>query len=274
MKSVYNSAILVFTLFFLSLPGHAAKGLSAEEAQTFLHDSGLDVLIESLTPAMEQQLNLQRLTQANQLQFDEAEQAIKQAIDSIQGNALAISYLTTQADVKNLKKAMEFLDSPLGEKIAIEERLASEPDAQLEMQAYAMQMSKTPPSEQRIQLILSLTQALNADQVMLNLMKGVFFSLVDITDGLTPEASAGLKKDLQAEWQQLEPMLTQQFSQFMVMGSHYTYRNLSDVELKSYIEFLNTESGQAYWKAGLKIVDLYLQAFAKELVAIIKQERD
>lgn len=274
MKPVYSLAIIIFSLLCFALPAQAEKGLSPEEAQIFLHDSGLDVLIESLAPLMEQQLNLQRLTQANQLQFEDAEQAIKQAIDSIQGNSLAISYLTTQADVKNLKKAMEFLDSPLGKRIASEERLASEPDAQLEMQAYAMQMSKNPPSEQRIQLILSLTDALNADQVMLNMMKGVFFTLVDITEGLTPEASAGLKKDLQTEWQQLEPMVTQQFSQLMVMSSHYTYRNLSDAELKSYIDFLNTESGQAYWKAGLKIVDLYLQAFAKELVAILKQERD
>lgn len=273
MKSNYRLAVLLVALLCLSLPGFAAKGLSEQEAQTFLHDSGLDVLIASLAPAMEQQLNLQRLTQANQLQFDEAERAIKQAINNIQGNQLALVYLTSEADSENLKTAMQFLASPLGRRIAVEEREASQPDAQLEMQAYAMQMAQTPPSEKRIQLIQSLADALNADQVVLTLMKGIFYSLLEVTEGLTPDASTALKASLDAEWQQMEPMLTEQFSQFMVMGAHYSYRNLSDAELKSYIDFLNTESGQAYWMAGLKVVDLYLQAFAKELVNIIKQQQ-
>jgi hypothetical protein len=273
MKPIYHFSALILTLMCLSFPGFAAKGLSEADAQTFLHDSGLDALIDSLAPTMEQQLNMQRLTQANQLQFAEAEDAIKQAINNIQGNELALNYLTTEADSKNLKAAMQFLASPLGRRIAVEEREASSPQAQLEMQAYAMQMAKTPPSEQRIELIQSLADALNADQVILSLMKGIFFTLVDVTEGLTPDASAGLKADLEAEWQQMEPMLSGQFRQFMVMGSHYSYRNLSDDDLKSYIDFLNTESGQAYWMAGLKIVDIYLQAFAQELVAIIKQQK-
>jgi hypothetical protein len=274
MKPVYQFTALILTLMCLSFSAYSAKGLSEQEAQTFLYDSGLDTLIESLGPAMEQQLNLQRLTKTNQLAFDQAEAAIQQAIASIQGTDLAMLYLTTDADTKNLKQAMAFLASPLGRRIAAEERAASGPDSQLEMQAYAMEMSKTPPSEQRIQLVQSLADALNADQVILNLMKGVFYTLVDVTEGLTPEASSALKADLDAEWQQMEPMLTAQFRQFMVMGTHYSYRNLNDADLQRYIDFLNTESGQAYWMAGLKIIDIYLQAFARELVTIIKQQKN
>jgi len=230
-------------------------------------------LIESLAPTMEQQLNLQRLTQTNQLQFDETERAITEAIQAVQGKELALNYLTTQADTRNLKEAMRFLASPLGRRIAEEERAASAPDAQLEIQAYAMQMAQTPPPEKRIQLVQSLADSLNADKVILTLMKGIFYSLLDVTEGLTPNATDELKANLDAEWAQMEPMLSEQFTQFMVMGAHYSYRNLSDEELKRYIEFLNTESGQAYWMAGLKIVDIYLQAFTKELVALIKKQK-
>jgi hypothetical protein len=273
MKPLYRISVLILTLLCLSFSANAAKGLSEQEAQTFLYDSGLDTLIESLGPAMEQQLNLQRLTQTNQLAFDQAEAAIQQAVASIQGTDLAMLYLTTEADTEKLKQAMAFLASPLGRRIAAEERAASGPDSQMEMQAYAAEMAKSPPSEQRIQLVQALADALNADQVILNLMKGVFYTLVDVTKGLTPDASADLKASLDAEWQQMEPMLTAQFKQFMIMGTHYSYRNLSDEELKRYIDFLNTESGQAYWMAGLKIIDIYLQAFARELVSIIKQQK-
>lgn len=270
MKQLLALSALIIMLLSLSLPSLASKGLSDSQAQTFLHDSGLDTLILSLPEAMEQQLNLQRLTETNQLAFDEAKVAITQAIQSIQDRNLAIQYLTTEADAELLKGAMTFLASPLGQRIAVEERAASSADAQLEMQAYAMEMAKTPPSDERIKLIQRLADALNSDQVIITLMKSTFYSLVGITEALTPDAAATLKAGLDEEWGKIEPMLREQFGQFMIMGAHYSYRNLSDADLKNYTEFLNTPSGQAYWKTGIEIIDLYMKTFIKELVSIMK----
>ena len=69
MKRLLTLSTLFLALISLSLPSMASKGLSDSQAQTFLHDSGLDTLISSLPEAMEQQLNLQRLTETNQLKF-------------------------------------------------------------------------------------------------------------------------------------------------------------------------------------------------------------
>jgi hypothetical protein len=251
----------------------ASNALSDSQAQTFLHDSGLDTLIASLPETMEQQLNLQRLTETNQLKFEEAQAAITLAVKNIQGRDLALKYLTTQADAESLKGAMEFLASPLGQRIAVEERAASSADAQLEMQAYAMEMAKTPPSQERIKVIQNLAGALNSDQVILTLMKGTFYSLLNITESLTPDASAALKAGMDEEWNKIEPMLTEQFGQYMIMGAHYSYRNLADADVKSYTEFLVTPSGQAYWKAGIEIINLYMQEFVKELVSIIQETK-
>jgi hypothetical protein len=268
--------LLVFSTLFLmlisfSLSSTAAKGLSESQAQTFMHDSGLDTLIESMPETMEQQLNLQRLMETNQLKFDEVEAAISQAAQSIQSRDLALKYLTTQANAESLKGAIDFLATTLGQRIAVEERAASSADAQLEMQAYAMQMAQTPPSSERIKLVQNLAGALNSDQVILTLMKGTFYSLLDITEALTPDMAATLKAGLDEEWNKIEPMLNEQFGQYMIMGAHYSYRNLADADLKSYTDFLNTPSGQAYWKTGIEIITLYMQEFVKQLVDIIKE---
>lgn len=270
MKRFAALSTLLLMMLFLALPSLAAKSLTDAQAQAFLHDSGLDTLISSIPQTMEQQLNLKRLTETNQLKFEEAETAIKQAAQGIQNTDIALNYLTNKADANLLKGAIEFLASPLGQRIAVEERAASSADAQLEMQAYAMQMAQTPPPVERIKLVQSLADALNSEEVILTLMKGTYYSVLDITEDITPDASDALKSSLDSEWNKMEPMLKAQFGEFMVMGAHYSYRNLSDEDLKSYIDFLNTPSGQAYWKAGIEIIDLYMQQFAKELVQIIK----
>jgi hypothetical protein len=273
MKQLLTLSTLFVILLSLALPSMASKGLSDTEAQTFLHDSGLDTLIASFPDTMQQQLNLKRLTETNQLKFDEVQSAITQAAHSIQSRDLAINYLTTEADAENLKGAMVFLASPLGQRVAVEERAASTADAQLEMQAYAMQMAQTPPTAERIKLIQDLAGALNSDQLILTLMKGTFYSLLDITEALTPTMAESLKTGLDEEWSKLEPMLQSQFAEYMIMGAHFSYRNLPDADVKSYIDFLHTASGQAYWKAGIEIIHLYLQAFVKELVVTIKADK-
>ncbi len=273
MKKITRFALLSLVLLWVSINSYAANGLSVKDAQTFLHDSGLDALIDSLAPTMQQQLNLQKLSEANQLQFEEAEAAIIEAIQSVQNPDLAMQYLTTQADADSLKETMRFLSSPLGKRVTTVERESSTPEAQLEMQAYIAEMAKSPPPRERIELINSLTNSLNADKVMLTLMRGIFYSLLDVTQGLSPNASSGLKDALDAEWNRLEPVLTEQFKQFMTMGSHYSYRNLSDGDLKDYIAFLNTNSGQVYWMTGVEIINIYLKAFSSELVTILKRQR-
>lgn len=273
MKRLLAFSAFFFMLVALSLPSMAANGLSQSQAQTFLYESGLDALISSLPETVEQQLNLKRLTETNQLKFDEAEAAITQAAKSIQTNDLALNYLTTKVDADKLTGALAFLASPLGHRISLEEREASTPSAQVEMQAYAMQMAQNPPPSERIKLVQRLTAALNSDEVILTLMRGTFYSLLEITEELNPEASVSLKEVLDSEWNKMEPMLNEQFNQFMIMGAHYSYRNLSDEDLNRYIEFLNTNSGKAYWSTGIQIVKLYLQQFIKEMVTILEQEK-
>ena len=243
----------LLVLFSLSI--NAAAGLSESEAKAFLNHSGLDSMIESLPETMGQQLNLQRLIEANKLSTEKVQQALQAASLKIQSTDLALSYLQTEADQKNLKEAMTFLASPLGKRITEEERAASTSEAQMEMQAYMMQLAQNPLSAERQALIQTLSDVLNADQLILTVMKGTFYSLLEITEAISPEKAVKLKQGVDAEWNQIEPMLKAQFSEFMIMGAQYSYRNVSDQDIKAYIAFLKTPSGQAYWRAGIEIIE-------------------
>tara|TARA_R110001592_G_scaffold177076_2_gene417318 strand:- start:129499 stop:130260 length:762 start_codon:yes stop_codon:yes gene_type:complete len=251
----------------------AAKGLSESQAKKFLQDSGLDALISSMPEAMEQQLDLQRLTEKNKLKLASVKSATSKAAQHIDNQRFALNYLTKQADAERLKGAIEFLKTPLGRKVVVEERAASSAEAQTEMQAYTKSMATSPPSPERIKLIQDLADSLNSDLVLMSLMKGTFYSLLDITRALNPDMAATLKAGLDEEWYKLEPKISAQFNQYMVVGAHYSYRNLSDAEVEGYMDFLNTPSGQAYWKTGIAIINLYMQEFIKELVSNIKASK-
>ena len=260
--------ILLSLIVLLFLPSSFlfASELKEERAQKFLHDSGLSELIGSLPQALEQQLNLPRLIAVNTIQQDAAQQALNVALSQVDGQQLALTYLTSKPIAQRLTGTVNFLASPLGQKISIQERAAATPDAQLEMQAYAMQMATNPPTSLRTKLIQDLTVAQNADQVILTLMKGTFYSVLEITQLINPELAKELTVDMDTAWSKMKPVLSEQFAQFMVMGAQYSYRNISDKEIKAYIQFLNTPSGKAYWQTGLDIIDLYLKRFVSAFV--------
>ncbi len=264
-----SARILPFLL--LVLLSHAvpvlAKGLTADEAKKFLHDSGLRDLIASLPESMNQQLDAKRLSTNSAMSLDKTRQAIAKAAQKVDGEKIALVYLSQDTRAEDLAEALKFLASELGQRISAEERSASRPEAQIAMQAHAQEKASKPVDQPRIEMLEKLSSALNADQVVIQLIKGVYFSVLDAVSVIKPSKAKSLEQHMAQEWQSMEPMLRQQFSQFMLMGADYSYRNLSDENLLAYIAFLNSESGQAYWQVGVDIIDLYIQGFVSELVA-------
>jgi hypothetical protein len=266
-------SLLLVLCFYPTFLLADSGGLDEKQAQQFLNDSGLNDLIEALPSTMQQQIDLKRLTLSSRLGLERTEQAILKATKDIDGQQIALLYLTEKNKAKKLSGAMTFLSSPLGQRISVEERAASKPEAQAEMQAYAMQLAATPPSLTRSETIQTLAEALNADKLVLNMMKGVFFSVLDVSKLIAATGTKQLEVEMEEQWQSMLPTLRTQFSQFMLMSAHYSYRNIADDDLNDYITFLNSDNGQAYWRTGVDIIDLYLQGFVSELVEEISIAR-
>lgn len=268
MNALVNRALAFLLLVFVS---HAAplmaKGLSIEEAKQFLHDSGLSELIASLPDSMGQQLDMKRLSVNSSVSFEKTSAAVTHAAKKVDGEQIAMVYLSQDQRAEDLSEAIKFLASPLGQRISTEERAASTPEAQQKMQRYFQEQSFKSVKQDRAQLLEKLSLALNADKVVIQLMKGVYFSVLEAVAVINPNKAAALEARMNQEWQSMEPMLSQQFSEFMLMGANYSYRNLNDEDLSAYITFLKSKPGQAYWQVGVDIVDLYIQGFVSELVS-------
>ena len=265
MNYIASIILLVFLQCNLAFASEEKVGLSLKQANQFMTYSGMDELIQSLPQSMSQQLNLHRLMLIRDMTQDEAKQAVSKAISQVDGATIAINYLTRNNKAQALSDALDFLASPLGLRISHEEKAASSPDGQLAMQAYAKQLLEISPTKARETLIKQLSTALNAEQVVLEVMKGTVFSILKVAETINSQALETLRPEIESEWRQMKPALRNQLAQYMVMSSHYGYRNISSKDLKEYMAFLATDSGKAYWHAGIEVIDLYIKQFVIEL---------
>ncbi len=268
-----NKGILVTLLVLcFSSVSVLAKGLSVEQSQRYLHDSGLGQILDSMPEMMAQQINLERLSAKNQEDIEKASQAIQQAIAEINGQSLAIDYLTTHGDAEKINEAFAFLETEVGKRILAAEAQANTPSAAMEMQKYAMEMASNPPNDSRISVVQGLVDQIRTDRWMYKIMESAFFASVDLMETLDKQLAVELRSAMENEWQTIKPMLEAQMEQGILMGAYYSYRNLSDDDIRAYSAFLETPAGQSYAETGMEIINQYMQAFLREMMMSIQRE--
>ncbi len=260
----------IFILVIFNLSVAQAENLSVEQAQKFLHISGLQQGIDMLPQQFEQQINLQRLLTEDIVEHEKIGSLMNEAIAEIDGQGLALNYLTTNSKAGGLSHAISFLETDLGKAIVVAESQANEPVFQAEMQKYAHEMAtNNSTSTERLELVQKLIRSLHVEDVMMNMVKGMMFSTLDIFKAVKPEAADFMEAELEKQWQSMEGVLKAQFSEYLSLSTHYIYKDISDQNLSEYIAFLNSKNGQVYWTSSMDIFNLYLNEFTKNFVNLI-----
>ena len=264
--------LLTTLLLLLHITFTNASTLTVEQVQKFISISGLASAIDSMPSQFRQQFNLQALVREDKISTEKASKAMEEALAQTNGYQIAESYLLSRSDAASLVNAITFLESNLGRTIVAAEALANEPEFQLEFQSYALEMSKNPPSDERAQLIRELNASLNSEDVIVEMVKTMMFVAVDFFKEFDPEVSESMESELEAEWQKVEPMLRGQMSQYIVLASHYVYKNLTNKQMNQYMDFLNSKDGQIYWEASMGIFQVYINDLVKNMLTSIVEE--
>ena len=249
-----------------------AEGLSPGQAQKFIEISGLGALFDSLPEQVEQQINLDTLVNASSFTSEKAAAGMREATANINVRELAEQYLINTADGEGLTKTIRFLESDLGRLVVQQEMKAAEPDFEANMAAYAQSLAQTPPPAERVALVQGLSQALHVEESMTEMMRSVLFSVIDALEIHNPEAAKIARDELEQQWAMMEPMLAGQLANYATLSSYYTYKDLSDDELRQYIDFLSSDDGQIYWKASIEITTLYIDQLMRELVRVLESD--
>lgn len=142
--------------------------------------------------------------------------------------------------------ALAFYQSPLGRKIVAAETKAT---TQAELLRHANGLPTLQAGSNRELLIRHLAQALPITEAGAEVSLALAGMAADSLSQMLPGVLGGAQADglLQEQRQRLMQQMAGEVDNTLL----YVYRDLSDPELEEYVQFAQSEAGQAYYRAAL-----------------------
>ncbi|MCQ4308587.1 hypothetical protein NA645_11405 [Pseudomonas stutzeri] len=201
------------------------------------------------------------LTAAQQRYKNSLPPAVYQALVTNSNQRFAVDAIDQRAkqalrqNLSDPQPALDFFQSPLGRKVVSAETLAGRRE---QLTRYENGLPRMEAGSNRQLLIRHLAQALPAAEagaeVSLALAGVAADSLSQMIPGLLGGGQAQGLLDSQRE------RLQQQVESDLDNTLLYIYRDLEDAELEQFVEFAQSQAGQAYYKAALQALRAGLAA--------------
>jgi hypothetical protein len=236
---------------------------------TLLERSGLKVQLESLSAGVRVQFLLGR----GRLSGDD-----RLTIDRIVSGRFSAAALYARIRLEfeqnlesaKLAKALEWYDSPLGQRIT-----------GLELASLVSDGGQTPdfendrPSERRLDLIRRLDTGGGASDTTVDVTMAIVRSLTRAFQPGLPAVARLSRGQLEHELTQVRSLTLERIRRACLLNMLTAYRDLTDQELEQYVRFVESEGGQWYMSVMngtlLIAVDAAAEATATELAAAVPQ---
>jgi hypothetical protein len=242
------AALAAGLLISLLLPLPNAAGADETAAQTMrdlYESSGLRSQVASTAELVSQGLAQQPGRIAPET-LDAARRAVQRAYDAGALEAALLANLASRYDAGHAASSLAWLRSPLGQRIARLEGASATSDGVRRMQQFALGLENDPPSPQRQALERRFEAVLKTAESMLELTMATSLGLAIALDTTHPaDRRAGpdeMRAEVEARRAWLQPMLRR----VAMVGFFFTYRELSDDEIETYIGFAESEAGRWY----------------------------
>jgi hypothetical protein len=185
--------------------------------------------------------------------------------------------LREKLTAQDIKKVLNWLDSPLGKKCTQLEEAASTPEALAEMEKYADRMQNSPPTAQRLNILRKLDSAIKATKsnVEMAINTQVAVALAILTT--FPLEQQGSPEDILREVGKNRPNLEAAVREQVLISLLYTYKSLTDNEIQQYIEFATSPIGSKYHSVATAALNKAFLGgsirWGKKIGDAIKQEK-
>lgn len=160
-------------------------------------------------------------------------------------------------DQKRLSAALEWLRSPLGKKVSGLELKVNDPGRIQELQKFSARLKEKPATKERMALVQRLDDAAGATQFSLHMNLAGFRSLAKAVDATLPPAKRLQEGQLEKLADEMKAKLQGPLRENTLTSFLFTYRSLSDNELKQYVGFAETDHGRWFHRV---LTEGFLQA--------------
>lgn len=145
---------------------------------------------------------------------------------------------------QHLRAALQLYGSPLIRRISNFEAQASTPEALGQMQEFAAQLRRQPPSAERVTLIRRLDEANGVTELNLEVLIATVRGITLALDAARPEDKRRKREQLEQALSQMKARARPSLNSELMFVQLYAYRSASDDELKQYLEFLESDAGR------------------------------
>ena len=160
-------------------------------------------------------------------------------------------------DQKRLTTVLEWLRSPLGRKISELELRTIDPERVQELQKFAAQLKEKPAAKEHMTLVRRLDDATGATQLTLQMNLAGLRSSVKAIDAILPPAKRLQEGQLEKLVNEMKAQLQGPLREGTLTNFLFTYRSLSDPELRRYVEYAESDHGRWFHRV---LTEGFLQA--------------
>ncbi len=274
MKKFYITSLLTICLS-LSFTSYVFAGVHERLIKKYIETSGLDQMLLTFPDQIDAMFS-QKILTSEQPEVEEKIAAImKESFDIVLVKENLNSFLLQNTDINFFENIIQWLETPLAQKIKEEELSSSGPGSQTELLRYIADLQSNPPSQDRIAIIQEVERTTKLSElstyIVIEMMRGMFKSF-----NLTlPEDKRKSIGEIEEEIKTIKPAIQNSLRQQMILKSFYSYRNISNEELIKYIEFYKSNTGETeIYVVGKAIANVIKQWFVEVTEKLIILEKE
>ncbi len=159
---------------------------------------------------------------------------------------IVLGEIETQMSIDEMRRLLNWLDSPFGKKCTQLEKAASTPDAEAVIQKYSIYLQKFPPSPSLLKRMQELESASKTTENIIEIGLNTQLAIITALAKSFPTVEKRSIPEIMEEIEKHRPQFEAEAYQQVINRFLYTYRFLSNSELEQYIEFSKSNIGIKY----------------------------
>lgn len=157
-----------------------------------------------------------------------------------------LSECREKLSIDDLKKVVEWLDSPIGRKFTKLEEAASTPEKYTEIQQFAMKLQESPPLPEQLKIIKQLDNTVKATETSVEVAMNTQLAVAIASIASLPKEEQPTHDNLLALIEKTRPQIESAIRAQTIVSFLYIYRDVANEELDRYIAFASSPTGKNY----------------------------
>ena len=246
--------VAVIALVLVSM--HTMGQSSPKLVEEMLVQTDSKSLFANLDAMLASKMEEKKSTFTEPNQFDQFKTIMTSGFNSKNADKYFAEYIEKYSNEDSLKLIIVLYKDPFMQEFNRIEKESSTPEKQKEMIAYFQKMKDNPPAQARIMQLVSLNQEMKTSEMIVKLFQNLVVSMARGANNALPVDKQVSEVELKNDIAKAIPANFQQQMTNQLVGSMlFTYQNVPDEKLNSYIETWKKPTGKYCINLIMKAMD-------------------